>query len=742
MKLKGISPLEQNVDRIILGVVLLVLVGAVALQFLGSGNMVKVGTAQPQPAAQAMVPVENEAKELVRRLDAASPKIPDAPKFTLADKLVIGAATPKLAKSPRALGPAPTISNVSKSQPVDATYGAMTVPAPTGVVTHVTQSTISPVELIRIPDLAKLVPSVQPFDKAAVSIEASFNGTALREELAKDPDGDGPMQPMPSTWWHDQVNGQNIDLVDIVAVQVERETVKQADGTTPAQSVSTMLPVPPGRVAMLTEWNDSVHAVGDMPQMLERMRIAAEDIQRPKYYETIAGPQWMPPTEAEALGGNLGKAGQINRLRNELGNLDKDITRVQGLYDKAPAPSSKDKQPPPSPQQSGGSKGGRGGPIGPTPPGSTQKPEPHGDKVALEQRLNALKAERDKVAKKLADLGEKVPGYDTAPGAAPAAAPAVLSTLENPNVKIWTHDMTAEPGATYRYRIRVVLNNPLFGRNLQQAQAALATNSLIEGPWSDWTEPREVDRPNYFFITAADEGNAGLSPLPSASAELFSFYYGYYRVANVHLEPGDPLVGMTQKLPDLKLANMEKLKAALEDPNQQQPQGGAPGAPPAPPMPPGGEGGGGRRGLVPPGRDERGKVPTPSAPGAPAAPTAPVGPDWLSEPAKKELALAVDAMFLDVTALPTTTTDIAGAKTRLEVMLRDASGNILVKMPDVDKSGDVYKRVLASSKDGETQGQVTAKPIEPPPAAPRAPAPRPAAPAPRPPGGGGGGGGG
>ena len=244
MKLKGISPLEQNVDRIVLGCYdQLVLAGAVAYQFFGGGNLVKVGTEQV-PAPQAFDPVVKAANALSVALDAKSPKNPRrAPAFTLTNKLVIGAASPKLAKVSTSLGRAPSISGKVNIGVASDQIAALSVPAPSGgPIASMFQSTISPVEQARVAGLAKVLKPEQPFDKAAVSIEASFSGAALREELQKDPDGDGPIQPMPRSWWEDQ----GLSQVEIIAVEVERETLQLSDGTTPAQPIITKLPTPPG----------------------------------------------------------------------------------------------------------------------------------------------------------------------------------------------------------------------------------------------------------------------------------------------------------------------------------------------------------------------------------------------------------------------------------------------------------------------------------------------------------------
>src|SRR6185295_15883161 len=129
-------------------------------------------------------------------------------------------------------------------------------------------------------------------------------------------------------------------------------------------------------------------------------------------------------------------------------------------------------------------------------------------------------AERIKIEGQLAELGEKV-----ASSAAPVAAP---NLLDNPEVKVWAHDVTVEPGATYKYRVRIAVNNPFYGRNVKATQQKLTEPSLL---WSDWSAPTanvDVDRSDYFFVTSASDRSLA-SPSPRANAELFVFYYGYWR---------------------------------------------------------------------------------------------------------------------------------------------------------------------------------------------------------------------
>ncbi len=117
---------------------------------------------------------------------------------------------------------------------------------------------------------------------------------------------------------------------------------------------------------------------------------------------------------------------------------------------------------------------------------------------------------------------------------------------------LWTHDLTARPGATYRYRARVRVTNPLFGQTdgLVDEQKSLAQNIAIDGAFSEWSDPIVLPEERVLILQAASEpSTTGLASPARASVELFEFYYGYWRRVEVGLEPGDTAAG-TITLPE------------------------------------------------------------------------------------------------------------------------------------------------------------------------------------------------
>ncbi|KAA0235903.1 hypothetical protein EDM76_08230, partial [bacterium] len=139
--------------------------------------------------------------------------------------------------------------------------------------------------------------------------------------------------------------------------------------------------------------------------------------------------------------------------------------------------------------------------VGPAPT-TGPRPAPVGNPAALRKRLETLSKRREDLGARLAGLEQRTPDVGAA---APVPGTRPESTLNAPSITLWTHDLTAQPGASYAYRFRVVINNPAFGRNLQQSQAALAASSMLRGEWSEWSDAVQVDPQTAVFITAAAE---------------------------------------------------------------------------------------------------------------------------------------------------------------------------------------------------------------------------------------------
>lgn len=107
------------------------------------------------------------------------------------------------------------------------------------------------------------------------------------------------------------------------------------------------------------------------------------------------------------------------------------------------------------------------------------------------------------------------------------------------SAEIWAYDFDASPGKVYRYRSRVVLFNvfshPDIDRNELKNPQDGAQVSLV-GDWSPPSEPIAIASPTPFFLTSASPTGE------SASVEVFRFLQGQWYSQTFHVAAGD-LIG-------------------------------------------------------------------------------------------------------------------------------------------------------------------------------------------------------
>ncbi|MBX3381712.1 MAG: hypothetical protein KF805_16585 [Phycisphaeraceae bacterium] len=620
MKLKGINPVEQHVEKVVVVLAVLVLLAVIAQQFLTSPNDVKIGS-DTVSAANAYQPVKRAATALKAKLESPNPTIPDD--FEAAgkdmkkefDKLVKGGIAPRPTLPP--LGPAVALG-ATNVKPTDALFAEISLPQPTPAIAAAFWATISPDEVTAYPELAAVLPQEQPFDHPFVSVESSIDIKAFVESLLTDPDGDGPLEAMPQGWWREGI--------EAIMVEAEREQQK-SDGS---WSKGVVLPAMLGRHLFVFGWNDSVKNTGDMQSNVITARERSAEILRPSFYKTLGNQEWVPPSAAATRTKTGADPGVLAAKQAELEKVRTDLKARQDDLAKLPPDEPRKVEPPAKP-------GERSPPPKPAVNNSAERNRLNNQIRVLENRERLLSEE-------VAKLAPQGPADPAAGGAAPLA---VASLLSQDSVKFWVHDATAQPGERYRYRIRIGVNNPLFGRGmlLKEEQKKFAEASIMKSPWSEWSNPVDVDRAEYFFVTSAtpdsDLGEA------RASVELYKFYFGHYRKQTAGMNIGDPLSGNIN-LP----RNLAGMPPAPPDPANSPPQNpAAPGeAPPAPP----------------------------------AAPF--VAPD--------NIRVTLDGVILlDIAPVPS-----ASGPPSFVAVLRDIDGNVIVRNPEKDRESPLYKRVDASAK--------------------------------------------
>jgi len=677
MKVKGVGFFEAHVEKLLLGLMVAVAAGVVVLQFAGSPNAVTVGN-QTLPPARAFDPVERKAQETAGRMDATNVDIPDvegrdAALAGLEDRLRL-----PVSGDVRLLAfgkPAEIDDALLSGQAENVEYAVVSPPAPGEPTAATYAGTLDPALLVDNDELAALVGSSQPYDLVTVSVETTYDGTALEEAFRTA--GAGEVRALPFNW---------VNSIEALGMQLERQE-RLDDGSWGNATIIEGLPGQPSLTQVLQE--DAADGVLGRDQLASDARMAFEaapDFRRPLPVRTIAGPEWKPPTVAKqelaAFGGSDRQA-QAQQAFQRRGN---ELTRLEALQGQLREASS---------GQGGGERGDprRGGARRPGGGGGDGDESPANDRraQAIERQIAEIERRIERIDEEMIDLG-----YDPETGSPQEPGGFADQTIDNrllasEEVRLWAHDVTAQPGATYRYRTRVAINNPMFGRDavLIESQRPLAASPVIYSEPSPWSDPVVVAPMTAFFLANANDGRGGaLGPSePTASVEVFTFYYGYYRRATLTLRPGD-LIATEADLPDdLRLPVLASVEG------QDEPFGGdrrreagrgaqRPGVPPSSAAP------------TSPGRSPGSEEPQDEAEG---------------EPVPDEVPAVVDVYLVDVTFEPTQAEGPADRTTQAVAYFSQLSGTgLLRRVASTDRQGELYQLLSRSADEGQNQGQARA----------------------------------
>jgi hypothetical protein len=726
MKLKGINPLEQHVEKMVLGAMGVVFLGVLAVQFVIAPNEVDYD-GQKVPPDKVLTRLGDRASGVLGQMLDPAPALPSVETPDLAARFEAAFSTPPL--------PGEQLASVAFGRPfelaftevqtLDGPVTPLTLPGAAEVHAIAQWSTIDPFFAVATPALAPYLPPEQPMDKATVSVEAVISGSAIKAALERREDGG---RAIPSHWW--QSGGQG--ALEVLAVEVERQSLR-ADGSWSPPEIVPQIRWTPDLLASLNEGapqGETRNWENLRPADLSAMaRMALDDpslVAQPMFLPTIAGVEWVAPSKAGERQARAEDEARMERLEREIAEIQETIAQIQERRSGA--------------RQTGVDPGGGGrssnpgiiitGPSsGPSRPGANrpQRPDPIERRIeSLNRQIDDKRDQIDVIAARLADdpadpagRARQSGGRQTAGGrgvpptdpsqqviivGAPTDPRSMMSDdptsgqrqrgprapraerigplLDQEKFQVWSHDLTVEPGATYRYRVRYAVNNPLFGRERSLGSedpdlVALAKQPLVLSPWTDWTAPVAVGRESYFFVTSAREEGALNQRTAAATAEVYRMFYGYYRKHTITLTPGDPVQGefrLPEDLPlfDVRTAKQSEIDAYFTERDAQSPA---------------------RTPAAPPGTIVVG--------GAPAAqPDAPPVPrPWLSY-VPSRLSLTVDAVMLDVAEFPLVEDPaLVGTQPRrlYEVFFFDNLSGVVARRPDRDRNMGEYAMVERSA---------------------------------------------
>lgn len=123
-------------------------------------------------------------------------------------------------------------------------------------------------------------------------------------------------------------------------------------------------------------------------------------------------------------------------------------------------------------------------------------------------------------------------------------------------ITFWAHDDTVEPGASYHYRIRIGVFNPVGGTGQVQAEDAASNNKVIL--WSDFSEVTDiVDIPErlYFFPINVQEA------AKAVEVQVCKYVMGYWYSEQFMVKRGD-IIGKTAKVEVSEKGRQAKVEAS------------------------------------------------------------------------------------------------------------------------------------------------------------------------------------
>ena len=539
MKIKGISPIEQHVEKLVLIIFALFAMAMFVLQFniFGDPNAVQIDPNRKVSPAQAVEAISDMARRKEGEIDAiAGAEVPTPPGPL--DRFNEAARTPAVPPAFTTVALFPGATGSTTIDPTDVPHdGAIAesvleiaIPGPTAPFARAFGATINPLVPASQPEFTAILPADQPLDIRAVSIQATFPAAELRAALAEIPEQE-TIRSLPLSWW--------VDQVEILDVEVARDRL----GTDGSVVDTEILPPVPGVASLRARIFAADVAPRDLPAILADERSNRAAIRRAPFPDSIAGAPWIWPALAAERDAADPNRVAVQRLVDERRRV---LTEIERLKKPRPGQGREDERrpdPPPGPGPGGGPRPGGAGSGGSS--------SGAGSAANIAKRIEDLIKRAADIETRLRDEFQRNADGDALSKVDDAifteAVESITARSASAAVTVWTHDLHPEPGQTYQYRVRVWITNPLFGHadQIGADQRSAASALAIASPWSDPTATIAVEPSPAAFVASAStgEGLGGLDLRRAATASLdvFAFHYGYWRGTDITLSPGDQL---------------------------------------------------------------------------------------------------------------------------------------------------------------------------------------------------------
>lgn len=564
MKLKGINPFEQHIEKIVLAGGVLAVGGVAAWQFINAPSTT-FGSREVAPAEVDGL-LEEKARALQSQLRGDSKiEIPSdgvamaAPTFESAVAKEVAPAAQIVVRSPAF---ASALMKTHESS-TDVWYYEPRLAALQMVDVVQTADALTPESAKQAaavsPTLASRFSSEDgPKDVVWTTPVARLDLKGLRAELSRsDSAAKPPRAAIPGVWYQ--------DTPYVVDVQFQRREV-MADGSYgPAQAVPCFTSRDEelnfrGRLANATaELRDQVFGVlGSAANQAQVLQLPFYDTVNDAFVSpTVRSQADTAATDDPAANASNRRAmqlkTQLNSKKQSAQKVSDELTKLGGPWDDAKereAEEERKRDERERKESEKGNQGGKGGGgFGMGGGGMDGRNQP-GGKAEDEKRKREearVMAERKSKTRVLRRLESEIAGIEkelglTASGPVTSTEAKLPSVTTDEEVLVWGHDLEVEPGHTYQYRVVAQVYNPFFARGNQlvkeQDERELDQPITIASRESDWSRPVVVSPRVRFFVTQANAGSGQLG-MGTAQVEVYRLVDGQWRRSEMQVQPGE-----------------------------------------------------------------------------------------------------------------------------------------------------------------------------------------------------------
>ncbi|MDX1681756.1 MAG: hypothetical protein R3336_01430 [Phycisphaeraceae bacterium] len=508
MKLKNVNFFEKHVEKFVLGVAVLIALLVLGIYFAGNPYAVEMrmnGVDRTVEPDEIEAYIYEEAQDLDAKIQSDQDYLPP---------LVIPDYTEKFQRRIRQRVVGVQRFEVPPGLPglegFDGDGGppivVYHVPPPPAVTNLSVRKGFA---VLDAPEDAELLQAYQdmigdarPMDFRYASVGAVFSMEDWRRLLRAQP---GPgLERIPEDWW------RGFQAITDVRLYRQRWDSQAGDWVEETELIAPL----PGAFSARVVQRPITHDRAEFYVLNIKKR--QDEITRPKFPGSLRGRPWLPP-DADSDMLNLSPDQQ-----RQLFDINQKIQSLKARIDEASAASDQ--------------------PVDPEMGPSRNYDQSTTPVRALQMQLAELVAERNEL------LGvETDEPTGTSSGGTSGQGTGSVGEQEGyalDEVRLWAHDMTAQPGETYRYQIKVGLLNPLFRRtDLSPEQREQYIDKLtLESEPSEWSEPVKIAPKYRFFAVGANRDRQYVN------VEVWRVFDGTWRRRDFVVRPGD-LIGSVVSMP-------------------------------------------------------------------------------------------------------------------------------------------------------------------------------------------------